>query len=283
MGDLAALGFIGLGTMGGPMATHLAAWPGGLLVLDIRPEAMDPVVAAGATAAASVADVGAHSDIVCLMVLHDVQASQVVTELLTTMRPGSIIAIHSTIQVTTAEDLARQAAAHDVVVLDAPVSGSTAGANGGTLAIMVGGDRDAYERCREPFGSMATLVQHMGPIGAGTRAKLARNLITFVTYTAAGEAQRVADAAGIDLRRLGRIVKHSDAVTGAASSVFVREHAVPFADDDWLRGPMEHARTLGEKDLDLVLELADSLGVQIPLAALARERLADELGVPHTD
>ena len=263
------------------MAAHLATWPGGLTVLDLRPTAMEPLVEAGAVAATSVAEVGERCDIVSVMVLDDGQATEVVDELLTTMTAGSIVVIHSTIQVTTAEALAAKAADSDVLVLDAPVSGSTAGANGGTLAIMIGGDRDAYERCREPFATMATLVSYMGPIGSGTRTKLARNLITFVTYTAAGEAQRVADAAGIDLRRLGRIVKHSDAVTGAASSVFLREHAVPFADDDVLRGPMEHARTLGEKDLDLVLELAASLAVDIPLTALARERLADELGVPH--
>lgn len=274
------VGFIGLGNMGGPMAAHLVDWPGGLLVHDVRDEAVGPLVEAGATAA-EVEQIGAAADLVCLMVLDDEQAIGVVHRLFGAARPGTVIAIHSTIRVETAERLADEGNEYGLAVLDAPVSGSTVGATEGTLAIMVGGARDAYERVREPLRRCGTLVTHVGPAGAGTRAKLARNLITFVSFAAAGEAQRVADAAGIDLRTLGRIVKHSDGVTGGPSTLFVREHAQPYPADDWLRGPMEHARALGEKDLDLVRELARDLGVATPMADLARERLADELGVPH--
>lgn len=274
------IGFIGLGSMGGLMARHLLDWPGGLVVHDVRPEAMEPFVGDGATATASTAEVGAACDVICVMVLDDAQTTDVVDQLLPHMDAGQVIAIHSTIRPGTAERLAARGAEQGVHVVDAPVSGSTAGSTAGTLAVLFGGPDEAYERCKEPFACFATLVSRFGPAGAGTRAKLARNLVTFAAFTAAGEAQRVADAAGIDLRKLGRVVKHSDAVTGGASSVFVREHAVPYPEDDFMRPYMEHARALGRKDLELVMELAADLGVETPMAALAHERLAEELGVP---
>jgi 3-hydroxyisobutyrate dehydrogenase-like beta-hydroxyacid dehydrogenase len=274
------LGFVGLGQMGALMAGHLVEWPGGLVCVDVRPEAVAPFLELGATTVDTLGELASVTDVIFVMVLDDAQTTQVVGELLTTAAPGTVIAIHSTIRPETAERLSEQAAEVGVHVVDAPVSGSTVGASTGTLAIMFGGDETAWERCREPFSRMATLVQRFGPAGAGTRAKIARNLITFVGFAAAGEAQRIADAAGVDLRRLGRVVKHSDGVTGGVSSVFLREHAVPYADDDFLRGPMEHARVLGEKDLQLAIELAESLGVVAPLSELALERLGVELGVP---
>jgi 3-hydroxyisobutyrate dehydrogenase-like beta-hydroxyacid dehydrogenase len=274
------LGFIGLGNMGAPMAAHLVGWPGGLTVFDARAEAMEPLVQAGARAASSVRGVGESVDIVSLVVMDDAQVVDVTHELLEVAAAGTIVAIHSTIRPQTAERLAEEGAARGIHVVDAPVSGSTVGAHEGTLAVLVGGGDDAYRRCKEPFARMATLITHFGPAGSATRAKIARNLINYVAFSAAGEAQRIADAAGVDLRRLGRVVKHSDAVIGGPGNVFVREHAVPFGSDDPLRPFMAHAAVLGRKDLDLALELAGELGVDVPLTALARERLAGELGVP---
>jgi 3-hydroxyisobutyrate dehydrogenase-like beta-hydroxyacid dehydrogenase len=262
------------------MAAHLVGWPGGLTVFDVRAEAVESLVEAGASAATSVRDVGGAADIISLVVMDDAQVIDVTHELFEVAAAGTIVAIHSTIRPETAERLAEEGATRGIEVLDAPVSGSTVGAHEGTLAVLVGGDDDAYRRCKEPFGRMATLTTYFGPAGSATRAKIARNLINYVAFTAAGEAQRVADAAGVDLRRLGRVVKHSDAVIGGPGNVFVREHALPFESDDPLRPFMAHAAVLGRKDLDLALELAGALGVEVPLTALARDRLAQELGVP---
>jgi 3-hydroxyisobutyrate dehydrogenase-like beta-hydroxyacid dehydrogenase len=275
------LGFIGLGNMGAPMAAHLASWPGGLTVFDVRAEAMAPLVEAGARSASSVRGVGEAADIISLVVMDDAQVVDVTHQLIEVAAAGTIVAIHSTIRPETAERLAEEGAARGVEVVDAPVSGSTVGAHEGTLAVLLGGGEDAYRRCKEPFRHMAALITHFGPAGSATRAKIARNLINYVAFTAAGEAQRIADAAGVDLRRLGRVVKHSDAVIGGPGTTFVREHAVPFADDDPLRPFLAHAAVLGRKDLDLALELAAELGVDAPMTALARQRLAFELGVPE--
>src|SRR4051812_25925467 len=100
-----SVGFIGLGVMGAPLASHLVGSPGGLVVYDVRSEATEPLVAAGARAAASVAEVGATCDVVSVMVLDDDQVRAVVAELLTTLPAGAVIAVHSTIRPGTAEEL----------------------------------------------------------------------------------------------------------------------------------------------------------------------------------
>jgi 3-hydroxyisobutyrate dehydrogenase-like beta-hydroxyacid dehydrogenase len=275
------VGFVGLGQIGAPMATRLAVWSDGLRVFDLRAEAMAPLLDAGASAADSVADLGAACDLVSVMVLDDAQVRGVLDELLTTARPGTIVAVHSTVRPETAEELARTAAERDVHVLDVPVSGGFMGAHEGTLAALVGGDRDAYERAKPVLAHWATLVVHLGPAGAATRAKLARNMMHFVSYTAAFEAQRLAEAAGIDLRKLASIVRHSDAVTGGASAIMVRDRTGDLDPSDGLYDIFVHTRGLAEKDLSLALEMADELGVDAPLAKLALDRFAEGLGVPH--
>jgi 3-hydroxyisobutyrate dehydrogenase-like beta-hydroxyacid dehydrogenase len=191
-----------------------------------------------------------------------------------------VIAVHATIGPDTAAELAAEVAATGVEVIDAPVSGGFMGAQSGRLAVMFGGSRAAYERCREPFGCWADLIMHMGPVGAGTRAKLARNLLHFAAFTAAAEAQRLAEAAGIDLRKLARVVRHSDAVTGGAGSIMLRPTTAPLDHDDPLREILEHVRALGEKDLSLALELGSALGVDLPMARLALGSFGAGLGLP---
>jgi 3-hydroxyisobutyrate dehydrogenase-like beta-hydroxyacid dehydrogenase len=280
-----AVGFIGLGQMGAPMAARLARWPGGLIVHDTRPEAVAPLADAGAKAAGSVAEVAAGAGIVSVMVRDDDQVREVVRAAAAAASRPVIIAVHATIGPDTAAELAAEVAGSGVAgpgveVVDAPVSGGFMGAQSGRLAVMVGGSRAAYERCREPFGCWADLIVHMGPVGAGTRAKLARNLLHFAAFTAAAEAQRLAEAAGIDLRKLARVVRHSDAVTGGAGAIMLRPTTAPLDHDDPLREILEHVRALGEKDLSLALELGAGLGVDLPMARLALGAFAAGLGLP---
>jgi 3-hydroxyisobutyrate dehydrogenase-like beta-hydroxyacid dehydrogenase len=148
---------------------------------------------------------------------------------------------------------------------------------------MVGGAEAAVARCREPFGMWAELFVHVGPVGAGTKAKLARNLMHFVAFNAAAEAQRLAEASGISLRALAKVVRHTDAITGGPGAVMVRDHTAPIDPNDGLYPMMAHARDLGEKDLTLALALGDELSVDLPLARIALDRLGAGLGVPHTN
>lgn len=279
MTEIGAVGFIGLGQIGAPMAGRLVDWPGGLHVYDIRPDAATSLVAHGATLAASVAEIGAACDVVSVMVLDDAQVRRVVAELLTTARSGTVIAVHSTIRAETAEELAPMAAAQGVDLLDVPVSGGFVGAHDGTLAAMVGGEREAYARAKPVLATWASVIVHMGPAGAGTRTKLARNLMHFIAFTGAGEAQRLAEAAGLDLRKLARVVRHSDSVTGGPGAIMLRDTTAPMAPDDQWREIFEHTRGLGEKDLALALELADGYGLDLPLAKQALEDFGTSLGL----
>jgi 3-hydroxyisobutyrate dehydrogenase len=145
---------------------------------------------------------------------------------------------------------------------------------------MVGGSEAAYAAARPVLERMATRVVHAGPIGAGTQMKLARNLMHFVAFTAATEAQRLAEAAGLDLVELGQVVRHTDAVTGGPGAIMHRDTTAPLAEDDFWFGVFDHVRALGEKDLSFAIELADTLGVDVPLAREARQRLAKGLGLP---
>jgi 3-hydroxyisobutyrate dehydrogenase-like beta-hydroxyacid dehydrogenase len=282
-GDLGTVGFIGLGQIGAPMAGRLVGWAGGLVVFDVRPDAAAPLVEQGANLAASVAEVGGSCDVVSVMVLNDEQVRSVVGDLLTTARAGTVIAVHSTIRAETAEELAASASEQGVDLLDVPVSGGFVGAHDGTLAAMVGGPRAAYERAKDVFACWASVVVHMGPAGAGTRTKLARNLLHFIAFTGAAEAQRLAEAAGLDLRKLARVVRHSDSVTGGPGAIMLRDTTAPLTEgDDWFE-VLRHTRELGEKDLTLALELADGFGLDLPLARQALRDLAAGLGVPHPD
>jgi 3-hydroxyisobutyrate dehydrogenase-like beta-hydroxyacid dehydrogenase len=275
-----AVGFIGLGNIGAPMAEHLVDWPGGLVVCDVRPEACEPFVTKGARAVPTPADVAAEADVVSVMVRDDAQVEEVLDGVLAARRSGVVLAVHSTIAAGTAERLAERAAPGGVAVVDAPVSGGAMGAAAGTLAVLVGGEDDAIDRCREPFGRWARLVAHFGPVGAGTRAKLARNLVTFVSYAAVGEALRLAEAAGVDLVRLGEVVRHTDAITGGPGSIAVRGTTAPMAEEDSMRPIFAHGFQLGEKDLRLALALGQELDVDLPLATLALEHLGSAMGVP---
>lgn len=274
------LGYVGLGSMGTPMALRLAGWPGGLVVYDVRPQATVPLAEAGAEVAAGVAGVGT-ADLISVTVLDDAQVREVVAELCRHAAPGTVIAIHSTIEAHTAAELAAEWAPRGIDIVDAPVSGGAAGAANGELATMVGAPREVYERIKPVFKRWASLVVHAGEPGAGTRMKLARNMLTFTAFAAAGEAMALAEAAGLDLQALGRVVRHTDAITGGPGAIMVRDNTHDLDPGHWLYDTFSHTRTLGEKDLGLALALGDSLGVELPLARIAVANLAAGLGVPH--
>jgi 3-hydroxyisobutyrate dehydrogenase-like beta-hydroxyacid dehydrogenase len=281
MSEHAKLGYIGLGNMGAPMAKRLVDWPGGVTVFDVRTEAMTPLAEAGATLADSLADVAA-ADIISVTVLNDAQVRDVVGELAAKAKPGTVIAIHSTISPDTAVELAEQLLPQGIHIVDAPVSGGGGAAEKRELATMVGADREVYERIKPAFKQWASMVIHAGQPGAGTRMKLARNMLTFTSYAAACEAMKLAEAAGIDLQALGRVVRHTDAQSGGPGAVIVRENMATLEPGNFLYGPLSHASQLGEKDLSLALALGETVGVELPLAEIALRNLAAGLGVPHT-
>ncbi len=273
------VGFVGLGNIGKPMALRLAASDLELSVYDLAPGPLSELEAAGARVAGSVVGLAARVDVLCVMVRDDDQVRSVVDDALVSAPAGLVVVVHSTVAPTTPRLLEAAAAEHGVLLVDAPVSGGATGAADGTLAIMVGGSEAAYAAALPALDAMGSKVVHAGAIGAGTAFKLARNLMHFVSFTAATEAQRLAEAAGLDLRALGDVVRHTDAITGGAGAIMHRETAAPIASDDFWHGVFTHVADLGEKDLRFATELADSLEVDTPLADLALRRLRTGLGL----
>ncbi|HKV22220.1 MAG TPA: NAD(P)-dependent oxidoreductase [Mycobacterium sp.] len=277
------LGYIGLGNQGAPMAKRLVDWPGGLVVYDVRLDAMTPLAELGATLADSLADV-AVADVISVTVLNDEQVRDVIAGengLARYAKPGTVIAIHSTIRDTTAADLSRQLEPDGIHIVDAPVSGGAGAADKGELAVMVGADDIAFAKVKPVFKKWASLVVRAGEPGAGTRMKLARNMLTFTGFAAACEAQKLAEAAGIDLQKLGRVVRHSDEQSGGPGAIMFRDDMKPLTPDHFLHDMFVHTRGLGEKDLRLALALGEENGVDLPLAEVALRELAAGLGVPH--
>jgi 3-hydroxyisobutyrate dehydrogenase len=268
-----SVGFVGLGNIGKRMALRLAE-PFDLHVYDVAPGPMDELVAAGATAAGSVGELASGVDVLCVMVRDDDQVRSVAAEVLSA-GAAPVMVVHSTVAPSTPGEIE----AMGVRLLDAPVSGGPMGAADGSLAIMVGGDEAEYAVASPVLERMGTKVVHAGPLGGGTRMKLARNLIHFVAFTAVTEAQRLAEASGLDLGTLGEVVRHTDAITGGPGAIMYRTTTAPLAHDDFWWGVFDHVRALGEKDLSFAVELAGTLGVDVPLAELSRERLAKGLGL----
>jgi 3-hydroxyisobutyrate dehydrogenase-like beta-hydroxyacid dehydrogenase len=278
------VGFVGLGNIGKPMALRLAASPEiELTVYDVAPGPVAELEKAGARAADSVAALASKVDVVCVMVRDDDQVRDVLGEILGVGGDGQTVVIHSTVAPDTPGQLEDTAARHGIKVVDAPVSGGAMGAADGTLAIMVGGTDEAFAAARPALDAMGSLVTHAGPIGAGTRFKLARNLMHFVAFTAATEAQRLAEAAGLDLVELGKVVRHTDAITGGPGAIMHRATTAPIDPEDFWYGVFEHVRALGEKDLTFAIALADELDVDVPMAHEALARLGTGLGLPQKE
>lgn len=280
--SMSAVGFIGLGNIGAPMARRLLGIDRPLVVHDVVAAATEPFVAKGAVAAATPAEVASAASVISVVVQTEDQVRDVLDGgdgILSTASPGTVVAVHSTISAEGAVALAELTSAAGVDLVDAPISGGAMGAHEGTLAMMVGGAPDAVEQVRPVLDRYATLVVHAGGVGSGTRMKIARNLITFASYAAAGEAMALASAAGLDVADLGDVVRHSDRVTGGPGAVMIRPDASLLADDDGLRAIFAHTATLGTKDLDLAAELGAELGVDTPFAAAARRSLAAALGL----
>jgi 3-hydroxyisobutyrate dehydrogenase len=174
--------------------------------------------------------------------------------------------------------VAELAGAGGVSVVDCGVSGGPSSAADGALISMIGGDDDVVERIRPVLDAFSSLVVRMGPLGAGLQAKLARNLVQYASWLAAYEAQVLAEAAGIELAKLGQVIKASDARIGGASTLMFRRTVAPFSteDDAGLVQAMRTAAALAHKDLRAAMELAGSLGIALPLAAMTEAR-ADAL------
>jgi 3-hydroxyisobutyrate dehydrogenase-like beta-hydroxyacid dehydrogenase len=203
------VGFIGLGSQGGPMAARILAAGFPLTVWARRPEALAPYLADGAQAAPTPAALAAACDIIAVCVLDDTGVAEIADQLIPAMRPGSLLAIHSTILPESCEALAARCAQSGLLFLDAPVSGGGPGAAAGTLTVMCGGTQAAMQLAAPVFESFATTIVLLGPAGCGQRAKIINNSLLAAKMGLAHAALAAGEALGIDRAALAALVQVS--------------------------------------------------------------------------
>jgi len=257
------VGFVGLGIMGRGMAHNLLKAGFSVRVWNRTASRMDALVEAGAEAGSSPADVAAHCDIIvtCVSDTPDVEAVILGQDgIIHTVSAGKLIIDCSTISPQTTKDIAAQLNEKGVHLLDAPISGGSEGAANGTLSIMVGGEAEQFERARPVFEAMGKTITHVGAQGAGQSVKLVNQILVVGNMLAVSEALVFAQASGLDLRKTLEAV-----VGGAAGSWMLANRAPQCIERDWRPG---FTINLQQKDLRLVLEAADQLGVPIPGTSL---------------
>lgn len=264
------VGFIGLGRMGGPMATHLARAEALLTVHDISPEAVGKLEREGAETADSAAAVGRAADVVFVM-LHAAPTEAVIAGpggILDGIAPGGVIVDSGNSNPAVSRRLAATCAERGVGFLDAGASGGPAGAAAGTLAVMVGGDRDTYERCLPYFQCFGREVAYMGPSGSGHLAKIVNNMIVGMTTAVISEALAFGEANGLAMPDLTRVI-----ATGAARS-WIMENAARLYTETLPPGWDRPMQGLGmPSQLTWALEQGLELGFPLPLTGLIQEYL----------
>ncbi len=265
------IAFIGLGHMGLPMARNLLKAGFVLKVFDLVPAAVSELVAEGATAARDAADAVQDATVVISML----PASRHVeglylgdSGLLTQITPGSLLLECSTIAPDAARKVHTAAAARSIGMLDAPVSGGTAGAAAGTLTFMVGGKAEALEKARPILAAMGKNIFHAGPDGAGQVAKVCNNQLLAVQMIGTAEAMALGVASGLDPAVLAEIMRQSSGGNWTLEKYNpwpgVMENAP--ASKGYSGGFMAELMT---KDLGLAQEAAQSTSSSTPMGALA--------------
>jgi 3-hydroxyisobutyrate dehydrogenase len=257
------VGFIGLGIMGQGMARNLMKAGFSVRVWNRTASKAAALAAEGAQTGSSPADVAAHCDIVvvCVSDTPDVEAVLLGEEgAIHGAKPGTLVIDCSTISPQATRDIAARLAEKGVKMLDAPVSGGSEGAARGTLTIMVGGAAEDFERARPILQAMGKTITHIGPTGTGQIVKLVNQVLVVGNCLAMCEALLLAQAGGVDLQ------KTFDAISqGAAGSWMFTNRAPQIIRRDWRPGFMI---SLQQKDLRLVLDAADELGVPLPATSL---------------
>ena len=267
-------GFIGLGTMGGSMALNLARAGHDLVVHDARHAAADPHCAEGATRAGSAADLAGAVDVVFLSLPGPREVTAVTTGpdgLLDRLAPGSTVFDLSTNSPTVVRTLHASLSERDICLLDAPVSGGPAGARSGKLAIWVGGEEERFNRYRPLLDAMGDQAAYIGPIGAGSIAKLVHNCAGYTVQTALGEVFALGVKAGLEPLALWEAVRQG---------VLGRRRTFDGLIGQFLPGtyePAAFALRLAHKDVSLATELGREFAVPMRMANLALEEMTEAM------
>ncbi|MEU5418921.1 2-hydroxy-3-oxopropionate reductase [Streptomyces sp. NPDC001407] len=263
------IAWIGLGIMGSPMAENLLKAGYAVTGHTLEQHKLDRLAAAGGTPAASVAEAVRGADIVVTMLPADPQLEAVALGedgVLAHAAPGTLLIDMSTVAPRTSVALAEAAAARDIRVLDAPVSGGEAGAVEGVLSIMVGGERADFDRAAPLFGALGTTVVHCGTHGCGQTVKAANQLVVAVNIQVCAEAVVFLEKSGVDLGAALEVLGG-----GLAGSAVLERKRHNFLAHDFAPG---FRIDLHHKDMGIVTEAARSVGAALPLGAVAATLVA---------
>ncbi|MDT5093135.1 MAG: hypothetical protein QOH60_2498 [Mycobacterium sp.] len=248
------VGFIGLGSQGGPMARAIIDAGFETTLWARRPATLKPYADTEAKVAGTPAELGANSDLACVCVVGDSDVEEVLcgeTGVLAGMAAGGIIAIHSTVSPDTCRIVAEAAADKGISVIDAPVSGGAPAVAERRLLVMVGGDADVVERCRPVFETYGSHV-HLGDVGSGQLAKLLNNLLFTANLANAKTALDFGAALGVDPASLGEVLTRGSANSSALGSIAGSGGSL-----DVMR---DIAGALLQKDVRLIVDIAEKTG-----------------------
>lgn len=263
------VGFIGLGNMGGPMALNMIKAGHSLIVYDVRREAADPHLAAGAQWAESPGAVAAQCELVVTSLPGPKEVEAVATGeggILGKLARGAVYADLSTNSPTLIRQLHASFKAKGIEMLDAPVSGGVPGARNATLAVMVGGSKEAFDKVKSAFDAIGDKVSYIGESGAGAVAKLVHNMIAICSTQLLAEAFTMGVKAGVSPEALLKVVQD-----GAYGQGMLLSGTMPKM---VFRGNFDRvsfALKLARKDLGLATEVGRELNVPMPIASLVEQ------------
>jgi len=260
------LGFIGLGIMGKPMASHLVKAGHTVHVCDLVEESIKHLCSLGGKACSCCREIAQKSDIIFIMVpdTPDVEAALFGAEgVAEGLKPGSIVVDMSSISPIATKEFAKRLAGMGVKMLDAPVSGGQVGAENATLSIMVGGPLDVFNQIKPYFELMGKNIVHIGDHGDGQTCKVANQIVVALTIEAVAEALLFASKAGADPAKVRAAL-----LGGFAQSRILELHGERMIKHNFNPG---FRIRLHQKDLNLALEAARSIGLSLPNTSLAQE------------
>jgi|EndMetStandDraft_8_1072994.scaffolds.fasta_scaffold132155_2 3-hydroxyisobutyrate dehydrogenase-like beta-hydroxyacid dehydrogenase len=274
---------LGLGDMGGPMASHVIAAGHEVTLYDPMAEALEGRVAPGVRVADSPAAAAEGVEVVSVVVRDDAQSIESIDGPKGVLRgasPGTIVLLHATVAPATVRRLGAACDELGVRFVDAGISGGRQGAEEGTLYVMCGGDPADIEAARPVIDTFARHVVRFGPRGAGMAAKLARNLMHYQVWVATHDAMALAEAAGLDMRAFEHLVRESK-VADLIGHQLARDTTAPVeaASDPARAAWIEKMVRLGWKDLEDAFALAEEVGTDVTMGVIARHRFGPAMNL----
>jgi 3-hydroxyisobutyrate dehydrogenase len=270
-----SVGFIGLGNIGKPMAMHWARANQPLVVFDVLPQAAADLVAAGAKAAATVADLAREAQIIGICVRDDKDVEEVLSGaggILDNARSGTVVLIHSTVKQESILQWHERGKSKSMHIIDASVTRAT---EPNKFCYMLGGDAAVVDRCRALLTTGGNAVVHAGPVGAAIALKLCNNMMTYASFIAVHEAYKLARAFGIDPELLHQVSNTNGVITPSMAGFIRARGQIAKQGDAVLQAAFGPHGALGKKDMAAALQSAKKLQVSLPGAQKTEELIAE--------